>query len=356
MVAGRRSQAPAGPHIVPTCHRRAPLVLPCYGMTHRNGRARTTEEIVNAHARRQHGVVTRAQLLEAGLSAGMVRHRLDAGRLLRLHQGVYRVGPLRAEWEQEMAVVLACGPSARISHSSALELLLADADSHTAGAAARTGAAASVNGAAGESPVDVTVGPGGRAFRRGVRVHRARRLSPDERTECKGIPVTTPARTLVDLAAIFGEKELERAASRLVRAGLVEPATLERRLGEWRGRPGIPALRAILAREGGPSFTRSEAEAAALALMRTAGLPAPQTNVGMGPYELDFYWPRERLAVEVDGFRHHSSRPRFEGDRRKDTWLRARGINVLRLSWRQITEQAVATAVQLGQALVHAGR
>jgi very-short-patch-repair endonuclease len=118
----------------------------------------------------------------------------------------------------------------------------------------------------------------------------------------------------------------------------------------------MPALRAILERSGGPALTRSRAEEAAVALIRKAGLPAPHTNVAVGPYELDIFWPRERVAVEVDGFRHHSSRPRFENDRRKDAWLRARGITVLRLSWRQLTEEAVATAVQLGQALVHATR
>jgi very-short-patch-repair endonuclease len=320
--------------------------------------ARVVEEVVNALARRQHGVVTRVQLLEAGLSAGMVRHRIESGRLLRLHQGVYRVGPLPVAWQRESAAVLACGADALLSHSSALALLLADPDGTAGLDSARPGAGAPrrAKGGADDSPVDVTVGPGGRTPRGGIRMHRVRELPAGDRSERNGIPVTTPIRTLVDVAAVIGEVELERAAARLLRAGLIAPAVLERRLAGCRGRPGMPALRAVLGRSGGPALTRSEAEVAALKLIRVAGLPAPQTNAAMGPYELDFYWPRERLAVEIDGFRHHSSRPRFEGDRRKDAWLRARGITVLRLTWRQVTEEAVATAVQLGQALVHAAR
>ena len=102
--------------------------------------------------------------------------------------------------------------------------------------------------------------------------------------------------------------------------------------------------------------TRSAAEDRFLALVREARLPAPRTNARFGPYELDFYWPDERVAVEIDGFRHHSSRPRHEGDRRKDTWLRSRGITPVRLTWKQITVDRTATVVQVGQVLALAAR
>ena len=102
-------------------------------------------------------------------------------------------------------------------------------------------------------------------------------------------------------------------------------------------------------------MTRSEAEMRFLELVRRAGLPPPEVNVRLGRYEIDVLWRAEGIAVEVDGFRYHASRPRFEGDRRRDSWLLARGIKVIRLSWRQITDEAVATAVQVGQALTRAG-
>ena len=98
-------------------------------------------------------------------------------------------------------------------------------------------------------------------------------------------------------------------------------------------------------------LTRSEAEDRFLALVRGAGLPTPSANVPVGPYEIDFFWVSEGIAVEVDGYRGHSTRPRFEGDRRKDAWLLARGVKVIRLSWRQIVHEAMGTAVLVGQAL-----
>ncbi len=101
-------------------------------------------------------------------------------------------------------------------------------------------------------------------------------------------------------------------------------------------------------------MTRSEAELRFLELIRRAGLPAPAVNVTFGRYEIDFLWRAQGIAVEVDGFRYHASRLRFEGDRRRDSWLLAHGIQVIRLSWRQITDDAVATAVQVGQALTRA--
>ena len=111
----------------------------------------------------------------------------------------------------------------------------------------------------------------------------------------------------------------------------------------------------MLASPGGPALTRSEAEQKLLTLIRDARLPAPECNVSMGRYEVDFLWRSAGIAVEVDGFGYHSSRPRFEGDRRKDAELLAAGITVLRLTWRQITQEPLATAVQLGQALARAG-
>jgi very-short-patch-repair endonuclease len=127
-------------------------------------------------------------------------------------------------------------------------------------------------------------------------------------------------------------------------------------LARHSNRRGIRTFRSVINVQGGPAFTRSEAEARFIELVRQAGLPVLRANVTLGRYEIDFLWRSEGIAVEVDGYRHHSARPRFEGDRRKDAWLLAAGIRVLRLSWLQITQEAMATAVQLGQALALAGR
>lgn len=295
---------------------------------------RKVEDRVAAAAARQHGVVARAQLVEAGLSPSAVARRLRAGRLRPLHRGVYLVGPLSPARAPEMAAVLASGPGAVVSHLSAASLW------------------GVYPGRAG-APVDISVAAN-RGRRPGIRVHRVVGLNAEERTVLDGIPITTPGRTLVDLAAAVGSRELEGAVARAEREGLVAPDALPALVARYRGRPGTPALRAVLEAGGGPALTRSEAEARFLGLVREAGLPAPEANVRVGRYEIDFLWRAEGIAVEVDGFRHHASRPRFEGDRRKDALLLSGGIKVVRLSWRQITREAMATAVQIGQALARA--
>ena len=114
-------------------------------------------------------------------------------------------------------------------------------------------------------------------------------------------------------------------------------------------------LRALLVGDASPAFTRSEAEARFLALIRKAQLSEPETNVRVGGYEVDFLWRRERVVVEVDGFAFHSSRRTFENDRRRDRELTARGFNVLRVTWRQVASESEALLVRLTQTLARAG-
>lgn len=239
-----------------------------------------------------------------------------------------------------MAAVLVGGPTALLSHLSALRLW---GLSREGGPMPR------------EALVHITVIDRNRGRCEGIRVHRVERLDDDERSVRDGIPVTAPGRTLVDAAAILGSREVEGLVARTERDGLLDRRALLALVGRYRGRPGIPVLREVLEAEGGPALLRSEAEARFLSLVRSAGLLAPEVNVGIGPYEIDFLWRRVQVAVEVDGFRYHRLRRRFEGDREKDAWLLARGITVLRLSWRQITDKPVGTAVQVAQALVRAG-
>jgi very-short-patch-repair endonuclease len=291
------------------------------------------ERRIAALARQQHGLVTRAQLLAAGLRPGAVDRRLRGARLRALHRGVYLVGPLALPRTPLMAAVLACGPGALLSHGTAASLWDL------------------VPGRGAGDPLDVAV-PGGDRRRPGIRIHRIGPLAPAERTELDGIPVTTPARTLLDLAGTVAGRELEQAIARGERAGLVTARELAGALSRRRGRPGAAALRLLLDAAHRPALTRSEAEERFLALVRQAGLPAPEVNVRVGPFELDFLWRAAGLAVEVDGFRFHASPAAFERDRRRDARLAARGIQVIRLSWRQVADEGLVTAVQVAQALV----
>lgn len=294
------------------------------------------DAVIRSLAARQHGVVARAQLLETGVPAHVIDHRLAKGRIDAVHRGVYRVGPAPLPHERELAALLACGASAVLSHRSAAVLwkLLPGAPC---------------------APVDVTVPRGHRPSSQGLRVHRVSCLPAGEITLVEDIPVTVPARTLLDLAGQSDPRELEQAMAQSERAGLATRADLARLAASHPHRRGIMAVRALLAAGAEPAFIRSEAETRFLALVRKAQLPAPATNVALRGYEVDFLWRAEALVVEIDGFAFHSSSAAFERDRRRDAVLAAAGFRVLRITWRQISREAEALLVRLAQALVQKG-
>lgn len=280
-------------------------------------------------ARRQYGVVTRAQLRACGLSAKAIATRVRQRRLHRLHRGVYAVG--HAAWtplQREMAAVLAVGDGAVLSHLSA---------AYVWGLAEDPG-----------GPADVTL-CGRDTGRQDVRGHRTRVLMPVDRTIRWGIPITTPARTVVDLAQYGGDLEQMVAEGRAMK--LLTEDQLREALRRSRGRPGVGHLLALLDGEHGPAFTRSEAERRFLRLIRAAQLPAPRLNDRVGGFEVDFHWPAERVVVEVDGFAFHSSRRSFENDRVRDAALAARGVRVIRVTWRQLGDGPEAVIARLAAAL-----
>jgi len=293
------------------------------------------EDLIERIAAKQRGVVTRAQLLERGVTRHVVDGRVRAGRLHLLHRGVYRVGPVEAPYTRELAGILACGKGAVVSHRNAGWLWKLIPDPGDA------------------RPVDLTVPHGWPARRPGIRLHRAS-LQPDEVTQLDGIPLTTPVRTLVDIATVLPTREVENALAQAERLNLLDRRDLLARLAKQTRKPGTPLLRMLLARETGPAFARSEAEERLLVLIRKAQLPAPETNVRVGSYEVDFYWRRERVVVEVDGHAFHSTKRAFENDRRRDSSLAASGIRVMRVTWNQLTSEPEAMLVRLGQALVRA--
>jgi very-short-patch-repair endonuclease len=262
-------------------------------------------------ATRQHGVVSVAQLLAAGLTYEAIRRRVRTGRLHRIHRGVYAVGHRNLSHQGWwMAAVLACGEGAVLSHRSAAMLW---------------GLRKAI-----EAPVDVTVpGNGGRARRRGIRVHRSTSLTPKEVTIRQGIPTTTPERTIRDLKRLLTRDELQGAIARAEIQHLP--------IGKLPGFLHEP--------------TRSELERRFLRLCRRHGLPKPEVNVKVGPYEVDFLWRDQRLAVETDGWETHRTRSAFEADRARDADLKSRGIDVLRFTYLQVWYEDVLVARRVRELL-----
>jgi very-short-patch-repair endonuclease len=279
-----------------------------------------------ALARQQHGVVTAAQLAGLGRSHRWIEGRVARGWLRRLHRGVYLVGPVEAEHTYAMAGVLAI-PASTISSYPAAVLWSCRPPR--------------------EGPIDVIVPRNVRA-RPGLRVHRTA-LHPRDITRRHGIPVTSAARTILDVAA-EDSREAERALNEAWAARLVSIPSLDEQLRRYPRHRGATALRNLIQRDKG--FTRSEAERILRALVRKARLPEPEANVKVEGYEADLAWREQRLIVEFDSWSFHSMRRSFEDDRRRDQRLTVSGWRVLRITWRQLTQEPEAVVAVISAALV----
>ena len=289
----------------------------------------STDAVIRELAARQHGIVTRAQLLAAGLTRNQVDGRIGSGALEPVFRGVFRVGPVRASLWREMASILVSGAGAVLSHQDAVRLWelpdLADAD----------------------VAVHVTT-RGGQSARAGIRLHR-RDLIRQEVTERQRIPVTTVPRTLLDISAVVPVRLCERVVAEALARGLVRERDLREQLARRPTARGAARLAGVLS--AGPALTRSEAENRLLSLVREAQLPAPQVNARLSGFEVDFLWRRHRLVVEVDGYRYHASTIAFENDRRRDAILAAAGLRVIRVTWRQLQQEPLAVLGRVAQAL-----
>lgn len=303
---------------------------------HAAGSRTDPDSLILALARRQHGVVARWQLLGAGVPRHKIEYRLRKGWFVSIHRGVYRVGPTEAPRQREMAAVLACGAGAVLSHSTAAALWELLPQSPTRATA----------------PVTLSATRDVRPRFHGVRYHRVSSLCADETTYLECLPLTTPARTLLDLAGSLGTRELEQVLARADRQGLLDRGQLERLLARYPRRRGRSRLRTLLGAPVDLTFTRSEAEERFLSLVRKAGLHPPEMNVVVRGIEVDALWRQERLVVEIDGFAFHSSPEAFERDRQRDGTLAAAGLRVMRVTWRQLTREPEALLVRLSQALV----
>jgi very-short-patch-repair endonuclease len=295
---------------------------------------------VHALAARQHGVVARRQLLAIGLGEDAIDHRLASGRMLRLRRGVYALGHAQLRREARwLAVVLEVGERAVLSHRSAAGLWGIRPPSGTF--------------------VEITVVGHGGVVRRGDRrIHRTIGLPHDERTVVSGVPTTTLARTLLDLAAVVPAHHLRRAVERAEQAELFDLPAVQRVLDTHPRRAGRRALSALLAdfREYGVVRTRSDLEAIVLQLCIDHGLPRPQVNRHDGTRESDFRWPDQRLIVEVDSWTYHGrTRRAFDRDRARDRTLLRDGWRVARFTDRQILADPAGVAAEISALLATGG-
>lgn len=286
----------------------------------------------------QHALVTRSQLLALGVRRGSVDHAIAVGRLHLKYSGVYAlVGPAALPpLAVEHAAVLACLENAHLSHRSA---------------AAVWGFTAPWTGL-----VDVTVvGRRSGRQRRGMRIHRIPHLEPSDRRRYEGIRITSPARTLLDLASEFSDRELERAFDEAIATRVATRAAIHQVLRAYPHCHGAARLRELVAPDRSPTVTRSQAEELFLEIIRKAGLPDPEVNASVGRYEVDFCWRAQRIIVEVDGYAFHSSRAALERDHRRDAELQQLGFVVIRIGWRELTAEREKVLVRVAAALAVRG-
>jgi very-short-patch-repair endonuclease len=280
-------------------------------------------------AERQHGVVCATQLYALGLSKDQVTHRAGAGWLHRLHRGVYAIGRRSVNQHGRwMAAVLACGDSAVLSHQSAAELWNIRRRK------------------SGKSSLEVTIPKGdGSRPRAGLLVHRIPSLRADEATTQDRIPVTTPARTILDLACRLPRRELERAMDEAERLNLCTENDLGEIVHAHFGRPGTGALGALIRdHQAGSTATRNDFEERFLSLCRHRRLPQPEVNVPLLDYVVDFLWADAKLVVEVDGRGTHATRRAFQEDRERDGRLAVAGYRVVRFTWWDVTRRPAVVA------------
>lgn len=277
----------------------------------------------------QKGLADRDQLRAAGLGRGAIQHRVKTGRLHPVHPGVYLVGrPSLEPWGAEMAAVLFHRGHAVLSHRSA----------------------AAIWGLLEPTPGDVTLTVVGvdRRSRPGLRVHRTRRLDRRDLRRREGLPITSPPRTIVDLAS---DPDLESAIAVAQMRGLASADEVRAAVDRASGRKGVARLASLLDAGSIGGYTASKAERRMRALLACADLPQPLANQPLLGYIADFLWPEVKLIVEVDGFSFHSSRSAFEHDRKRDQRLIAAGYTVIRITWRQLEQEPYAVIARIAQAI-----
>lgn len=286
------------------------------------------DAVVAEIAAAQEGNVTRKQLRQAGLSDREIDHRIARKRLHRVHRGVFLPGhAVPPERAPQRAAVLTLGENAYLSYRSALEQygVLPPSD----------------------GPIDVTVIGCCRRSRDGIRVHRTTRIAPEDLGTLDGLPITSPARALLDFADEATPRELAGAVNEAHVQQLTTPDELRAILQRTPGRRGAALLRATLDRHDGPDTTHDGGEKLLQALLKRARLPKPTTNQRLNGYEVDFLYEDAKLVIEIDSGKFHGTPAAVDRDRRKDAHLRRLGYTVLRYSYHQIADEPEAVIAEI---------
>lgn len=267
-------------------------------------------------AGRQHGVVARRQLLALGFGARSIEHRIARGRLHLVMHGVYAVGwPGLTPKQRWMAAVLACGDEAALSHRSAAALWEIGAEQ--------------------PDRIEVSVRRRCKLQRPGLWIRGRPALAADDIVSRDGIPITAPARTLVDLATELGLRGVERAVNEADKHDLIDPETLRSALDRYAGEPGVRPLRSILDKR---TFRLSDSDLEILfrPIAERAGLPPPLTKQIVNGFEVDFFWPDLGLVVETDGLRYHRTPSTQARDAQRDRAHVVAGMTPLRFTHHEV--------------------
>ncbi len=267
----------------------------------------------------QHGLLRRAQMLEMGLSRGKVRRMLGNGQVIRIHRGVYRTSGAPSTWEQSLLSGCMAGGGATASFGSACRLhgsRVVPANDH-----------------------EVTVTRGTRPSRLeagALTVHRTRRLRDSEVTRKRGIPVTTPLRTLSDMAPRLDDAQLEELICDFLSRQVITAGQLAKHVaGAGARRPGAPRLRRVAVRLLDDGVPESVAETQLIQHLLQLGFPPPERQYEVRTPEnrfvarVDLGYPDHQVAIEMDGYRWHAGPKQFNTDRRRD--LGARGTRLARV-------------------------
>jgi very-short-patch-repair endonuclease len=287
-------------------------------------------------AGRQRTMITRRQLLALGVSSTAVEHALRRGRLHRVHQGVYSLvlPHARPPFAAEQAAILACGPTAVLSHQAAARLHGLRLPGHS-------------------EALHVIVTDSDRC-RPGIHIHTTAALHPRERHRVQGLPATSIARTLVDLASLFRARQLAPLVDQALRK--TSRAQLRQAVNRHSHRPGTPRLKALLDPARPSADTWSKAEAKLLAAIRRAHLPTPEANVAVGGYVADLLWREQRVIVEYDSEEYHSGPGVFHSDRTRHNDLSAGTQHeVLHVTKEHVNREIERVIMWITQALTRAG-
>jgi very-short-patch-repair endonuclease len=284
-------------------------------------------------AGRQDNLITWEQLVRIGVGRRSVARRVESGRWQRVHKAVYLIGPAPPTLSAKArAAAFTCGEGAAVSHRTAAVVwrLLPVAP---------------------EPELHVIVAGRNPGVKPGIHIHRVAELPPNEVARRDGIPLTTPARTICDLAATEPLRDVESALAEARIHRLATDRQINAVIQRAPTRAGALIVRRLLDAEDDTGYTRSKAERILRDVIHAADLDRPLFNEPVLGYVVDALWPKQRLIVEVDGYTYHSHRAAFERDRRRDQQLVAAGYRVIRVTWIQLRDRPIAVITTIAQAL-----